>query len=615
MLDNDYDPDTNDILHVVAVDTTNTVGSVTDNGDGIFTYDPGPNFDYLSPADTDTDSFRYTVSDGYGSTDTAEVTITITGHLVEVVDWWVERYSFQEEWVGVADDEWSWVDDELRWTAETSPEEPYVNIDSIDWLKKPWDSRDDESVTWEVFASASGSSETLGNPGVGVWAIVPQVYYWDASMSFLVAARRPTPRWRGDAKIVSVEFEGIKLSDGATNLSSNNPADLGGGFKFIYGKNKPGGALHNRFNIKVYVTPNETGIPITGKLVDADDPTDHDGPIDSDPGLTDNVYNGAPVTHETRNSTKRPGEASATAKFTMLIPAGKAFAGDNFRFVQAARPDGLTRIKPRSSITSPETSGRLFYDENDNDVHGPSEAIVDESNPVKITGNTIHSSPLVTIWRRLNLEVDTMAAPIPNVNYGFYAGDPNPGAAMPKPDTSALAAAFRKGFVEINEVTDSSISAQEIKFQRKLGADATAARNLLKAHNQLTEEDGYWVAYIAGVYELDTTKRDNDPDTQQAVMGVAYDDRRIAIPNEVIRDVANQAGRQAWTANQISAFEKAVVVHEVGHLFDLKHDNSAAFGSHAMRVHLNETEEGQLYDASHLFNDTDIRKIRRFKGT
>jgi len=78
VLANDRDPEGGS-LEIVGFDTGNTTGTVTDNGDGRFTYTPAEQFDELEPGETATDSFSYTVSDGSGQTDTATLTITITG--------------------------------------------------------------------------------------------------------------------------------------------------------------------------------------------------------------------------------------------------------------------------------------------------------------------------------------------------------------------------------------------------------------------------------------------------------------------------------------------------------------------------------------------------------
>jgi len=80
VLSNDSDLDVGDTLTVTSVDTSGTVGLVSAWGtDGSFTYNPNGQFEYLQAANSATDSFIYTVSDSYGGTDTAVVTITING--------------------------------------------------------------------------------------------------------------------------------------------------------------------------------------------------------------------------------------------------------------------------------------------------------------------------------------------------------------------------------------------------------------------------------------------------------------------------------------------------------------------------------------------------------
>ncbi|MDT8442482.1 MAG: Ig-like domain-containing protein, partial [Desulfuromonadales bacterium] len=65
--------------HSFSVDTTGTVGLVTNNGDGTFDYDPNGQFESLSVGDEATDTFQYTVTDVNGLSDTKTVTVTITG--------------------------------------------------------------------------------------------------------------------------------------------------------------------------------------------------------------------------------------------------------------------------------------------------------------------------------------------------------------------------------------------------------------------------------------------------------------------------------------------------------------------------------------------------------
>src|SRR5262249_19986094 len=72
------DPDVGD-THTFAVDTTGTKGKVTNNGNGIFTYDPNGAFPSLPAGATASDTFQYTVTDGAGASSTALATITIIG--------------------------------------------------------------------------------------------------------------------------------------------------------------------------------------------------------------------------------------------------------------------------------------------------------------------------------------------------------------------------------------------------------------------------------------------------------------------------------------------------------------------------------------------------------
>ena len=79
VLDNDADPDINDRLSLLSVDTTGTRGQVSVNQDGSILYDPRGQFDALNAGQIDHDTFRYQISDGHGGVDDATVTVTITG--------------------------------------------------------------------------------------------------------------------------------------------------------------------------------------------------------------------------------------------------------------------------------------------------------------------------------------------------------------------------------------------------------------------------------------------------------------------------------------------------------------------------------------------------------
>ncbi len=84
--DSDVDTGATLAINGGAQTLTATGGGIVSLGsDGSFTYDPGTNYDSLSSGQTDTDSFVYTVTDGT-LTDTATVTITITGEALDQIN-------------------------------------------------------------------------------------------------------------------------------------------------------------------------------------------------------------------------------------------------------------------------------------------------------------------------------------------------------------------------------------------------------------------------------------------------------------------------------------------------------------------------------------------------
>ncbi|PSF37365.1 hypothetical protein C7H19_10580 [Aphanothece hegewaldii CCALA 016] len=87
VLSNDTDPNS-DTLTVTALNGNNAIGSsvtlnsgaiITLNANGTYSYNPNGQFNYLNNGQVAGDIFSYTISDGKGGTDTANVIISITG--------------------------------------------------------------------------------------------------------------------------------------------------------------------------------------------------------------------------------------------------------------------------------------------------------------------------------------------------------------------------------------------------------------------------------------------------------------------------------------------------------------------------------------------------------
>lgn len=76
----DVDSDDDAASLVYSILTQPAEGSVVNNGNGTFGFDPGHDFQDLAEGETRDVSFTYQVTDKHGATDTATATITITGH-------------------------------------------------------------------------------------------------------------------------------------------------------------------------------------------------------------------------------------------------------------------------------------------------------------------------------------------------------------------------------------------------------------------------------------------------------------------------------------------------------------------------------------------------------
>ena len=81
VLGNDSDVD-GQTLTISSIDTAGLLGTVVDNGDGTITYDPNAQFDALIDGETADEWFEYTVADGDGGFDTAQVQLTILGSTI-----------------------------------------------------------------------------------------------------------------------------------------------------------------------------------------------------------------------------------------------------------------------------------------------------------------------------------------------------------------------------------------------------------------------------------------------------------------------------------------------------------------------------------------------------
>lgn len=79
VLSNDSDPDVADLISVVRIDTSGTVGTISDLGHGTFHYDPAGRLSSLPEGVAFIDSFTYVIRDLHGAESFASVNITVNG--------------------------------------------------------------------------------------------------------------------------------------------------------------------------------------------------------------------------------------------------------------------------------------------------------------------------------------------------------------------------------------------------------------------------------------------------------------------------------------------------------------------------------------------------------
>jgi hypothetical protein len=389
---------------------------------------------------------------------------------------------------------------------------------------------------------------------------------------------------------------------GDPNLTPDNPESHGGGWRLIPDAGVKGGPSHQVINCRAVLNldvPGPNCIPVHFKALDVDDPTQDSINLDPNPADPEDrpcQYYG----YDNRKGQFEPGlglwpdidnkEIGYGAKKTVCtfwLYDDSMCPGNNFKIF--ATTDRKWRADAEVNPT----------------VQNGLNSVNSIRNPENGTPPNYWSSPLLSIWRRLHVEKDSMGAPPPGFDGWDDDDDLLRDVDLPDPDTSALADAFYAAYIEVvfDGVNDQSDTTWHYNFNDDGPAERTYLRN-----NRQTEGNAYfWVAYVATTYEGHLPLADNDPDEEVACLAWSWEDypNVAAVYEEIIRDVAAQWG---WSEGLKDLVRALVSLHEVGHQFALD-DTEELYN--CMWAHNSDSQEAIIPEvAGHWFRLEDINTIR-----
>lgn len=343
------------------------------------------------------DAFTYTITDYMGATDSATVTVDV----LKMTDYTVERQQLDGSWVAVPDVELSWAHDTLRWTPVFSSTTHSMTQGTTSWTAVDRNG----STVGTGFAMATHPTLAIGNPGAGLWNVNAATEFTSPNQS-MFSAQMDTPKEKDVAMIESVKWLKHPQVDRSGDLVSTTSVDE---FKFYPDAatppddTTPGGAARNWVNVAIKIHPQIGGVPLYLKWLDVDDPTSNTAPVDDESGANGDVS-------EADNRLTGTGAAAGLASSTTTTGSGEVhetFAvgwiqpGNNFRIAVSPRQDELTPVE----AIKDDPFARLFYDADGSSLWDSNEGPLMD-NSMFYAG--VGVSPLLTVWRYLHVEVDSM---------------------------------------------------------------------------------------------------------------------------------------------------------------------------------------------------------------
>lgn len=369
----------------------------------------------------------------------------------------------------------------------------------------------------------------------------------------------------------------------STNRIPDGPMMPGGGKRIFADRLRPTDAPEDSGD-QVYVRVELSHVvdeakQIEGYLFDVDDPSSSDVKLDDEKAKP-----GASPGSDNRGTTLHLGTQLVT------VPAGQKIGkiklklstqpGDNFRF--AANLDvneilgGTVMVKEQGPV------GNVTYGDGTNAgiyfTQGRGAAVPNQD------AKTVKSE-LLTVWRRLHVELDSMAKPL--AGEMFDPDDEAPTDDLPKPDITLLRSNIMPAYVQVFDDINAANTRKTMPFVHNL--ERNVFYNTLMSTRDVESEEDFWVWHGVGGYEAGLLMDfdwvgANLPANETATKGETVSNKRgtpyvkggSVIYFETIRDFQTTGGPFMTfpvTATPTVA-KRRTVLHEALHRFGLDHDQT-----------------------------------------
>ncbi len=304
----------------------------------------------------------------------------------------------------------------------------------------------------------------------------------------------------------------------------------------------------------------------SGELLEHFDDTDGDGTLDPGEILFD---------VQGINGNQSLDKEDANGIITMIIGGGEKSnfvdlqvtrqPGDNFKVVASFDEDFLNQLRNTDGIDGLEIFEKFVN--------------------AKLLNEKM-SSDVLTVWRILHLEIDSMGAPHPIVKFdGAGVGNDDVGpkqagaaaifdltGAVKQPDTSLLNPTLNTQYIFVNTIPEVSGLDETDKLTFTKNLPVSLMNKAGAVVRDVPSAPTFWAVHIIGAYEGPTSK-DNDPTAESALLGRAKDSSlekptTIFMFLETIRDLHADQNPVGTTVTQVL---QRSTVHEVGHSLSLRH--------------------------------------------